>query len=74
MARRNTMGTHERAMIELRDAQRDVDKAQADLVLAESEGRYLSDVWLDEAMERREKAIAAICVLMDDGDGARGGV
>jgi hypothetical protein len=51
---------YERAMIELRDAQRDVDKAQ-------SNGAF------DRAMERREKAIAAICALVDGDDATRGG-
>jgi hypothetical protein len=57
----------------LRDAQRAVDKAQSDLVIAESEGRYVSDIWLDDAMERREEAIAAICALVDGDDATRGG-
>jgi hypothetical protein len=56
----------------LRDAQRALEEAQSDLVIAESEGRYLSDDPFDRAWRRREEAIAAICALVD-GDDARGG-
>jgi hypothetical protein len=73
MARRNIMGTYERAMIELRDAQRAVEEAETQQVVAEAEDRYLSDDPFDRAMRRREEAIAAICALVDDGDGVRGG-
>jgi hypothetical protein len=66
------MGTYERAMIELRDAQREVEEAKTRQVIAEAEGRRLSDEPFDRAMRRREEAIAAICALVD-GDDATGG-
>jgi hypothetical protein len=66
------MGTYERAMIELLDAQREVEEAETQRVIAEAEGRRLSDESFDRAMRRREEAIAAICALVD-GDDATGG-
>jgi anti-sigma factor RsiW len=66
------MGTYERAMIELRDAQREVEEAVTQQVIAEAEGRRLSDESFDRAWRRREEAIAAICALVD-GDDATGG-
>jgi hypothetical protein len=52
-------------MIELRDAQREVEEAKTRQVIAEAEGRRLSDEPFDRAWRRREEAIAAICSLVD---------
>lgn len=64
--RSHTMAEYERAMIALRDAQRDVERAASENVIAESEGRRGNDDVLDRAMSSRESAIAAICALMSD--------